>query len=122
MRELTQKEIDNAPSWATHYDAVGESIMFESKGSTQMMIKGELGNFIPFGPVSEHSIPIPHKEFDISEYEFSDCDIQSVMVDGCEGHEYIHISFKEETIELTQSRFDVIAMAKALKLTADELK
>lgn len=67
MRELTQKEIDNAPEWATHYDAAGATIMFESKDFTQIMIKGELGNLIPFGPVSAHSILIPRKPFHISD-------------------------------------------------------
>lgn len=64
----------------------------------------------------------PSEKFDISDYEFSDCDIESVEIDGYANNEYLHFDFKQETNELTHSKDDVIAMAKALKLTADDLK
>ena len=105
MRELKPEEIKNKPWWANSYsiqDQSGEPIFYAGLGGGAM--------------------PIPSGEFDITSYDFSDGDIQSAIVDGCEGHKYLHFIFKEETIELTQSKFDVIAMAKALKLNAEDLR
>jgi hypothetical protein len=119
MRELTQKETDNAPSWATHYDAVGDSVMFESKDNTQMMIKGQLGNLIPFGPVSEDSQPIPSKGFDISEYHRNESN-ESFFVDGDLITLVRRDNYTNPYFELTMK--DAIALAKHFKLTAEDLK
>jgi len=67
MRKLTQKEIDNAPDWATHFKSSGNSVLFESQYKTQLMVNGELGDLIPFGGISYSAKPIPRKEFDIDE-------------------------------------------------------
>jgi len=69
MRDLIQTEIDNAPDWATHYQALGDSVLFESESKTQLMVDGELGNLIPFGGVSETSKPIRRKELSIDEIQ-----------------------------------------------------
>lgn len=109
MRQLTQKEIDQAPEWATHYDAVGDTVMFESKDYTQIIIKGELGNLIPFGPVSAHSKPIPRKPFHISD----------------EWHSSTYNILDNGSIELiddpTLDRNQVIDLARHFKVTGEDL-
>ena len=120
MRDLTQQEIDNAPSWATHYVLNCDGVMFESLSKTQMMIKGQLTDLIPFGGVSIGAKPMPRKSFDISEYEFKYFDSACVSVDS-ENEIEIQIHEAQEcTKYITKS--DAIALAKHFKLTADELK
>ena len=110
MRDLTQQEIDNAPSWATHYVLNCDGVMFESLSKTQMMIKGQLTDLIPFGGVSVGAKPIPRKSFDIKPFihwldPSYDCDA------GGE-HCYFDAINKDKAIEI----------AKHFNLTADELK
>lgn len=115
MRQLTQQEIDDAPSWATHYGICedgdvllenSEFFIFTSKPNKKL---GQL-----FG-VDSDSKPIPRKEFDIKKHEFSEGGISVVSIsDGlitlCVGHS-----------EGDFSRGDIIAMAKQVKLTASDL-
>jgi hypothetical protein len=125
MRKLTKKEIENAPDWATHYLAhpwsvnirYTDGIHFNTgKGKPKITVPDDLDD-----PM-EHFKPIPRKEFDINGHNFSDDDIKSVEVDGLDDDEYIHITFRGEVIELCHDRDDIIAMAKAVKLTASDLQ
>jgi hypothetical protein len=124
MRKLTQHEIDQAPEWATSYFIYsgGQEIRWQDNIDHIFMWSHE-GVKFPFPrDVFSRGESINRKPFDISEYEFSDCDIESVEIDGYADNEYLHFDFKQETNELTHSKGDVIAMAKALKLTAEDLK
>ena len=61
------------------------------------------------------------KEFDISGYEFSDDDIRDVHhqdyeLDGC-----VYIELKGDTDQVFFNRNDIIAMAKSVSLTPEDL-
>lgn len=123
MRELTRKEIDNAPSWATRY-FIAKNYGIRWSNSEKYKWQGDESIYISGGylrRINSESVLIPRKEFDISKHVFTDCDIELVEVDGLADDEYLHFDFKQETNELTHSKGDVIAMAKALKITAEDL-
>jgi hypothetical protein len=127
IRDLTQQEIEAAPEWAVKYWVMANhgghrsgNICFVNKLNNITQWQGSEKCGIPsLGTLSFKQIP--RKEFDISEYEFSDCDIELVELVECGESSYLHFDFKQETNELTHSKCDVIAMAKALKLTASDL-
>ena len=122
MRELTPEEIKNAPEWAVEYYIDIKDIWYVNKKWGMAKMIGRVRNIKSHSQIMSDAKPIPRKEFDISENEFSDCDIESVEIDGYADNEYLHFDFKQETNELTHCKDDVIAMAKALKLTAEDLR
>ncbi len=102
MRELTQQEIDQAPKRFTYY-------CVKSNGGIHWQTKKECSG----------SQPIPRKQFDISEHEFSDDD-ESFSVNG----DFIVL---KRCDNYTNPSFDIhrpeaIALAKHFKLTADDLR
>lgn len=124
MRDLTQKEIDQAPDWAQRYFSEGITALYININDGIIAhINAPEVTFAPWNELEyalENSQPIPRKEFAISEYQFSDTDIKSVEIDGYADNEYLHF-YLHDTNELTHSKSDVITMAKALKLTASDL-
>lgn len=121
MRNLTQQEIDDAPSWATHYViTINNYVIYES--SQLFFSSFSISPAYNKGGIGKYAKPIPRTEFDVSEYEFSDGDIKHVEIDGYANNEYLHFGLKQEVNELTHSKADVIAMVKALKITWDDLK
>lgn len=118
MRKLTQNEIDNAPEWATHYGVIEfDHIMWRSKYLGSINNSGQLP-FYCYGIPEHCTKPIPRKEFDISDYE--SCDPN---VDYIEAQEFcIRTVFEDDINEYIENRDDVIAKAKHFKLTPGELK
>jgi len=118
MRELTPEEIKNAPDWATHYLIRGTVFMWESEDSWSHY---EAKRVMQNHGLATAAKPIPHKEFDISAYEFSDNDILSVELQESVSDSHVYFEFKREVDQLFHSRNDIIAMAKSVKLTASDL-
>lgn len=113
MRKLTQQEIEWAPAWADGYtiDVHGDIEWYT--GNCYLV---EHDNFF------FKAEPIPRKEFDISDHDFSDSDVISVIYQGYETEAYLYFELSRDTNELCHSREDVIAMAKSMSLTAEDLK
>lgn len=114
MRKLTQKEVDDAPDWASHYfiDSFGGSVCYEDEGHFQYAGK----NKVKSRGMCDNAEPIPRKEFDLHEaFEALDC------------HEnwspYLDVGDPDEvTIDGVVMRGHAIALAKHFKLTAEDLK
>jgi len=120
MRNLTQQEIDDTPDWATHYKSKGNCVLFESENITQLMVSGELGNLIPFGPVSPEAKPIPRKPFDISDlsielYARNSSGTQKLHLDVDGGNPYFTLTGDYKGREI-QIDFDVLSMANLINL------
>jgi len=106
MRNLTQKEIDEAPDWATHFKKCDGKIEWFNTSW------GE--NSLNIGLCTQ---PIPRKQLDIAKHKFDDKTISHAgkyedYDDGAK-YEYIDITFKKPVTEALLSRSDVISMAKA---------
>lgn len=127
MRELTQKQIDNAPE---RFDAYYE----DGNGSLRLINTKSMetcsANFLPrvkgvsFFDKDHYSLktcsPIPRKPFDISEYEFSDSHhLTSCYIDDC-GDLVIELTNDPSNTYLTKK--DVTAIAKHFGVTAEDLK
>lgn len=114
MRDLTQKEIDNAPDWATHY-FIEESggLCYECK-DRYINVNMKFLSYQTTG-VEDFSKPIPRKEFDIEDYCPSDLHMLNVNSDG-------NIEFSVGDFPKTINKQDSIAFAKHFKLTQDDLK
>jgi hypothetical protein len=100
MRPLTQQEIDDAPSWANYYSIQKDEPYFTGLAMDQRGLDFK---------------PIPRKEFDITNHRFSDNDIT---------HAFRSIGgvFINCDQGVTLSKSDIIALAKTVKLTAEDLK
>lgn len=117
MRNLTEEELKLAPDWATHYAVDSdESIIYESEKLCWWVGRRDpLNNEGSFGNISNRAI----KPFDITKHEFSDSD---VCID------YLNISKDKLMVETSihtpaiLNKYDVIAMAKALGVTREDLK
>ena len=116
MRELTQQEIDNAPEWATGYFITPgfNGVTYESHEFYQYLPCGSRVEQLSSG-LSVNAKPIPRKEFDISEYEFSDSEVEvETNEDGTVWLCAVAYS--------SVNKRDAIALAKHFKLTAEDLK
>jgi len=86
MRHLTHQEIDNAPEWATEYAIIKEQVVMIGGGQ---ITKPEDEKILWSDIFETDFQPIPRKEFDISEYDWSDeravfnvdVDAETVMFD-----------------------------------------
>jgi len=132
MRDLTQQEIDDAPARFDSYYEDGHGNLrlintgilitqgidvFESC-SVRLLPKIAGVNYFTKDHYSMMTCkPIPRKEFDISEYEFSDGDIMVIT----KASSSIEIR-SNNTAGVHLSRQDSIAIAKHFKLTAEDLK
>jgi len=81
MRDLTQKEIDDAPEWAnsTFVNTRGLMVWFNNKtGKAEVIDWGvEAVTLRPGHYAFSHNKPIPRKEFDIDSHDWSD---ESIVV------------------------------------------
>lgn len=111
MRKLTKKETNDAPAWAVSY-----SILVNSVGNDYPTYhERHYGYTLPLLQL------VPRKEFDISEYEFSYSSVEIELND--DGDLSMWVSDDGLTSESCGfNKLDVIAMAKAVKLTAEDLK
>lgn len=131
MRDLTQKEIDNAPERFDAYyeDGHGNLRLLNTATTETCSVKWlpDTGAVISFDR-NHYSLktckPIPRKQeaFDIGKHEFSDEDIGIVEHEKYKTGEYIYFQFNHEIEELRFCRDDIIALAKVVNLTADDLK
>ena len=119
--KLTDEQIaELAPDWATHYSYMMAGIVYQSSDSWQVYTDGVYSDIHTRKAISKDAKTIPRKKFDISEYEFSygeltNCSLDNNELTICEGQGY-----GQEC--KTFSKKDVIAMAKALSVTAEDLK
>lgn len=123
MRELTEEELKLAPEWAKffHVDSYDDILFWDGNmcytWMTELHIDSELLNHwpekLPFKKLTRNN-------FDISNYKFSDLNVRlsnlssskvELAVEAC-GLEYF----------MTQDKKDIIAIAKALGVTAEDLK
>lgn len=115
MRDLTPDEIKAAPDWATHYVTDDACLRWSDHSHFQWVggHKMEHNNYFIIQPV-----PIPRKEFDISEHEFSEGGISVISVDVDDDRLTLCVGHSEGDF----TKKDIAAMAKALKLTPEDLK
>ena len=120
MRELTKEEIKLAPSWATHYEIIGDVLTFVSEFHYEHYVDG-VGQGVRAHRhgIDEDSFLIPRKSFDISEHEFNDIDILRVNLFG----DKVSIVMDADAVVSAElSKKDIIAIAKALGVTGEDLK
>lgn len=102
MRDLTDQEIKDAPSWTTHYFInliSGEPHFYDQNFALECQL-------------------IHRPEFDIGEHKWSD---ETIVIIGCDdSHFELMCTVQNEVFGI--SKLDVIAMAKSVKLTAEDLK
>ncbi len=114
MRDLTEEELKLAPDWATHYYAFDNgAIQFESEYlyARVSAATGILGCEQCNKDYGISGVPIP---FDITKHEFSDdftyFDFESRIVEGV------------VIVDGGINKDDVVAIARALGVTGDDLK
>jgi len=118
-RPLTQKEIDLAPEWATHYFVTFHGdVTFENDRFAQILCGLVLQVKYECNGLCISSTPIPRKPFNIESVEWSDTDILNVEVQG----DLILDFIKPNTPHITHTKQDIINKAKALGITPEDLK
>ena len=119
MRELTEDELKLAPDWATHYFIYNDGdILFEGNRNYQYY-NSRIKEFYKLRwltDISEYTVPINRKPFDITKHEWSDSGIERLEVGGG----VLTIYSPEHTVNLTFD--DAIAIANHFGLTAEDLK
>jgi len=111
MRDLTKDEIDDAPEWAITYAIDNDGYILWLGDKTGLSTNPNNSSFC-MGPAK----PIPRKEFDILEYDWSDVRAVysfDIYTDGVE--------FDLNSHGLALSKQDAIALAKHFKLTPSDL-
>lgn len=119
MRDLTEEELALAPSWATHYIVDSDdSIIYESVSLCWWCGLGKpIDNTLGFGKMKNR--PITGRESDITQHEWSDCDLVFNRLDiDCN----IHLDSTDVDCGIFINKTDAIAIAKHFKLTAEDLK
>lgn len=117
MRELTQQKIDQAPDWATMY-FIKDGICWYN----EIFFQWETGNKIKCGNNFNNAEfkPIPRPEFDVNEYEFSDGNIKVAFDNDIVFVDVNYDDFYSQSCEF--NKVDIIALAKLVKLTPEDLK
>ena len=130
MRDLTEEELKLAPEWATHYDSdyikahPVKLCFFNDLQAVNVFKNGVVGEpyFNEVGiSDSDRELPI-RKTFDISEHEFS-CESVKACKPSWVGDD-LQISILDGDFthhDAVINKQDVIAMAKALGVTAKDL-
>ena len=120
MRDLTPDEIKAAPDWATHYTIVDDTHIlwesaptFESDAITRHTTHPVQSiGLVPDRIIPMVYLPIPRKEFDISE-AWNDDDAFDCYLDGTDEEKLI--------IDGEVNKRRAIFIAKHFKLTASDL-
>ena len=127
MRDLTEEELKLAPDWATHYCVTKfkgqHCITFHNSYWDQWVypVSGAWSPKMTSQRIPALAKPISTKPFDINKHEFSDDEIRFVKVFHAE--EYITILLNREALNTVRhDKADIIAMAKALGVTGEDLK
>jgi hypothetical protein len=117
MRKLTQQEIDQAPDWATHYysDGCDEYVRFQCNIKHLFMWTDE-EKVNTFARSDHHQgEPIPRPKFDIWSVKFNG----DIALYSCDK---LSVTFIELEHTTCLGRTEIIAAAKHLNVTAEELK
>jgi hypothetical protein len=120
MRDLTEEELKLAPDWATHYsiDSGDDDVVYESEGLCWWSSLGRpVGNF-NFN--TENNREIDRGFVDMKHHQFSDSEVESVKVFLGEGYATTVLSNTAYNT-VRQSKEDIIAIAKALGVTGEDL-
>jgi len=121
-RPLTQKEIDLAPEWATHYFVTFHGdVTFENDRFAQILCGLVLQVKYECNGLCISSTPIPRKPFDIKSVEWSDSDIESIKIDD-DGGGVVILDADYNISDIRLSKKDVVNLNKALGITAEDLK
>jgi len=120
MRDLTQKEIDNAPGWATHYfiDDGDGSLCYENEYRYvyEKDINQDEAHIYRNRCLEKNSKPIPRKKIDINNHVWTYDAYVAVDDDGC-------LWFEPGDSQVTGiSEKDSVAIAKHFKQIRDDLK
>ncbi len=121
MRDFTEEELKLAQHDCDHYNIIDGNVYFtDVLGICVFDINGvEVDNCIMDSMVFAKSVPLPKKPFDITKHEFIESDIQLSEVFG--GRIRLHL-MSQDLPYVECSKTDVIAIAKALGVTGDDLK
>lgn len=119
MRPLTQQEIDQAPDWATKYDvshhAANRLVGYYGECQAQFVYtKSDMWSDVHCNYAApDYALPIPRKEFDIGEHEFSDPNFDGCEIDGQDVilHVSTHSDLNDPT-SIAHNEQDSIALAK----------
>ena len=123
-RPLTPEELKKAPEWATHYwiRKSDDDVCFTSRNYYQFCnIKTGLRKrfSIQDGCWKDHGdTPIPTEPFNLELVEWYDNDIDDCFING----DCIYSILKLNCSMLIETKQDIINKAKALGLTAEDLK
>jgi len=119
-RPLTQKEIDLAPEWATHYFVTFHGdVTFENDRFAQILCGLVLQVKYECNGLCISSTPIPRKPFNIESVEWSDVsDVMRVSYDDGK----IFTEFYDSSLGFYETKRDIINKAKALGITPEDLK
>lgn len=122
MRDLTEEELKLAPDWATHYYIFDDGdILFECMNECTLysIVLGIMLDVMPCNGVCSKSKEVNRKPFDITEHEFLESDIQLAEIVG--GRLRLHL-MSSDLPYVDHSKKDAIAIAKALGVTAKDLR
>jgi hypothetical protein len=123
MRDLTEEELKLAPDWATHYQfgVIGNLIFISLRKMLAWNVNTPLSMAVDLEYcshlVDKHK-PIERKPFDITKYEFSEGLSISNM---CKLSVEIEFKDNDDCNYVPLHKDDVIAIAKALGVTAKDL-
>lgn len=119
MRDLTAEELALAPEWATHYivDSGDDSIIYENAFLCWWRgLDNPIDNAVGFGEMENR--PITGREFDITQHEWSDNRISFAFDD-----DGLLVEIDGDFYECAKiNKKDGVAIAKALGVTAEDLK
>lgn len=119
-RPLTPEELELAPEWATHYrvDKVGD-VCFENYDMYEWLVKGQLKYRGVQLRLGDNTSQIPVEPLDLESVEWSDGDIKSVHIDS---HGDLDVRFHCNVRGILETKQDIVNKAKALGVTAEDLK
>ncbi len=114
MRELTPEEIKNAPDWATHYLIACDNTVCYDSADHYMLDDNVKIKSMANGPDSD-SKPIIREAFDIWKVKFNG----NIALESCDD---LSVTFIDGEHEMCLGRTEIIAAAKHLNVTHEELK
>lgn len=119
MRDLTDEELAKKPDGLDFYIVVGDKVYFTNVFGIDVYC-AETGEFVDDSAISDlwkSAKKINQKPFDISEYVHSDADVRQLDLDG----DLLYTNLKGGRA-IFETKRDIIAKAKALGVTGEDLK
>lgn len=125
MRELTEEELKLAPDWATHYfiDELDDALYAGLSKDGKYYSVWWFGLSLPIEYVDDIDgyVTISKKPFDITKHEWSDTSVKEVRLFR-DGSIDIQSNLVGVEVQISIYKQDAIAIAKALGVTAEDLK